>query len=210
MYPEFEELGVELPVTTRFVISLAAFITDKWYLAILLVGLFIAGIVASFKTKKGKSIFDKMILKVPIVSDLLRKTSAATTARTLSSLISAGVPITKALEVTSRVVGNVHFRAALQDVSKNVQKGEKLSFALSRYEHLYPPLVIQMIEVGEETGQTSEILLKLADFFEEEVSNVTENMASVIEPILMLIIGGVVGFFAISMVQPMYSMLGGV
>ena len=107
-------------------------------------------------------------------------------------------------------MGNVHFQDALLDAATQMKKGAKLSNILGKYENLYPVLVVQMIEVGEETGRTAEILEKLADFFEEEVTSITENLTSIIEPILMLIIGAVVGFFAISMIQPMYSLLGSV
>ena len=130
--------------------------------------------------------------------------------RTLGSLINSGVPFVTALEITSRVLGNINFREAIIKATEKVKKGKKLSESLHPYEGLFPSVVIQMIEVGEETGETSDILQKLAVFFEEEVTNATKNMASVVEPVLMLLIGGAVGFFAISMVQPMYSMLGAI
>jgi len=114
------------------------------------------------------------------------------------------------LEIVSGTLGNIYYREAILQAADKVRKGQKLSLALKPFGSIYPPIVFQMIEVGEETGETSAILSKLADFFEEEISNATKNLASVIEPILMLIIGGAIGFFAISMVQPMYSMLGGI
>ena len=119
-----------------------------------------------------------------------------------------GVPVVSALEITSRVLGNWYFREAIEVSSKEVQKGSKLSEVLKNYEHLYPVMIIQMIQVGEETGETTDILKKVAEFFEEEIDNVTKNLASIIEPVLMLVIGVVVGFFAISMFQPMYSLVG--
>jgi len=129
--------------------------------------------------------------------------------RTLSSLISSGVPIVRSLEVVSGTLGNVYFKEAINEAAKKVRGGEKLSDALKPYQNIYPLVVIQMIAVGEETGETSKILAQLSDFFEEEVGRATKNLASVIEPVIMLIIGAAVGFFAISMVQPIYSMLGG-
>ncbi len=114
------------------------------------------------------------------------------------------------MEVTSTTLGNFYFQKSILDSAEKVRKGSKLSEALKPYEKLYPPVFLQMIEVGEQTGETSTILSKLADFFEEEVSNATKNLSAVIEPILMLLIGAVVGFFAISMIQPIYSMLGAI
>ncbi len=159
------------------------------------------------KQEKTKKIIDILTLKIPIISSLIRKTNSASFTRTLSSLTASGVPIVRSLEIVSGTLGNIYFKRAITEVAEKVRKGEKLSEALKIYEDLYPPIVFQMIKVGEETGETAKILAKLADFFEEEVGNATKNLASVIEPILMLLIGGVVGFFAISMIQPMYSML---
>jgi len=206
----FKELEIELPLTTRIVIGIANFLTQKWYLVIVILFVLIFLFWQISKTKSGKKLFDFFTLKFPIISPIIKNTNSAYTVRTLGSLISAAVPLTQALEITSRTLGNVFYKTALQDVAEKVRKGEKMSATLKLYENIYPLTVIQMISVGEETGETSAILLKLADFYEEEVSNATKNLAAVIEPVLMLIIGAAVGFFAVSMVQPMYSMLGAI
>jgi len=205
----FEELNVELPATTKLVIGLGTFLVEKWYLVILFLVLFIFIFWRVLKTKKGKATLDALLLRVPIISPIIRKTNSASMIRTLSSLISSGVPIVRSLEVVSGTLGNVYFKESIREAAKKVRKGEKLSDALKPYQNIYPLIVIQMIAVGEETGETSNILSKLSDFFEEEVGRATKNLASVIEPVIMLIIGAAVGFFAISMVQPIYSMLGG-
>lgn len=206
----FAELDVDLPPATRFVIFLGNFLAEKWFLAIIAVLFFLILFRLILRTKIGKRTTDFLILRMPIISPIMKKTNSAYTVRTLSSLITSGVPITQSLEVVSGTLGNVYFQEAMIDVAEKVRKGSKLSDALRPYEGLYPSTVIQMIEVGEETGETSTILEKLADFFEDEVTNATKNLSSVIEPVLMLIIGGVVGFFAISMIQPIYSMLGAI
>ncbi|HEA84633.1 MAG TPA: type II secretion system F family protein [Candidatus Wildermuthbacteria bacterium] len=206
----FEDLNVSLPPTTQVIIGLGEFVSNFWYFAILILIVLVWVGYSLFRMPQVKRIFDTIILRTPIFGDIVRKVNAAFTARTLSSLISSGVPITRSLEITSHILGNVHFRDALLDAATQMKKGDKLSKILGKYENLYPVLVVQMIEVGEETGRTAEILEKLADFFEEEVTSITENLTSIIEPILMLIIGAVVGFFAISMIQPMYSLLGSV
>lgn len=204
----FKELGVELPPTTKLVIFIGTLLADFWYLIpLIILGLFFL-LRLILKTKKGKKAFDNLTLKIPIISSMVKKNNSASTIRTLSSLIGSGVPIVRSLEITSRTLGNIYFKEAISEVAKEVKKGAKLSESLNPYQKIYPSLIIQMIEVGEETGQTSDILQKLAEFFEEEVTNDTKNLLAIIEPVLMLIIGVAVGFFAISMIQPMYSMLG--
>ena len=203
----FDELDIELPLTTQIVVSLGTFLAEKWYLAILLVIVFLILTKTFLKTKVGKKLIDSLILRIPIISAIIKKTNSAYTTRTLSSLITAGVPIVRGLEIVSGTLSNFYFKTAMAEAAEKVKKGEKLSQALKPYNNIYPHLVLQMIEVGEETGETSNILEKLANFYEEEVTATTKNLASIIEPILMLIIGGAVGFFAISMIQPIYSML---
>ncbi|MDP2663902.1 MAG: type II secretion system F family protein [bacterium] len=206
----FEELEIELPLTTQVVIGIGTFLAEKWYLALIFLVAFVFLFWLVLKTKQGKKMVDMIFLKAPIISPLIKKTNSASTVRTLSSLIAAGVPIVRSLEIISGVLGNIYYRNAIATAAKKVRKGEKLSDALEGYQEIYPRIVFQMIRVGEETGETSKILEKLADFFEEEVGNATKNLTSVVEPVLMLIIGAAIGFFAISMVQPMYSMLGSI
>ena len=206
----FKELGVTLPPTTKFMIGLGEFLSHQWYIALLIFLAAAFALYRALKSKKGKWILDGLVLRAPLFSSFVQKINSAFFARTLSSLIGAGIPIVKSLEITSTVLNNGYFRKALMDAAEQVRKGAKLSQSLKSSGKLYPLVVLQMLQVGEETGQTGEILAKLADFFEEEVNAITKNFASIIEPALMLIMGGLVGFFAISMIQPMYSMLGSV
>jgi len=202
----FEELKIELPATTKLVIALGEFLAQRWYVLLGAIPLCIFLLRQVLKTKTGKKTSDSLLLKIPVFSPLIRKTNSAYMVRTLGSLLASGVPVVRSLEITSGALENFYFREAVAEAAKKVRGGGKISGALEDYP-IFPSLVIQMLEVGEETGETSNVLEKLADFFEEEVTNTTKNLAAVIEPVLMLIIGGVVGFFAISMVQPMYSML---
>ena len=204
----FSELGVELPLTTKIVIATGTFLSKFWFLLPVGILIFLFLLRVILKTKTGKLVFDTFVLKIPVISSIIKKTNSAHTVRTLSSLIAAGVPIVRSLEIVSGTLGNVHYRKAMSEAAERVKKGAKLAEILKRYENIYPTLVIQMIEVGEETGKTSDVLEKLAEFFEEEVANATKNLSAVIEPVLMLIVGAVVGFFAISMIQPIYSMMG--
>jgi len=203
----FSELNVELPFTTRVVIGVGEFLGKFWYFIPFGFFVLIFLLKIFLKTKVGKFIFSTIFLKIPIVSPIVKKTNSAHTVRTLSSLIAAGVPIVRSLEIVSGSLGNIYYKKALTEAAEKVKKGAKLAEVLKKYKDIYPNLVFQMIEVGEETGETSNILKKLAEFYEEEVANATQNLSAVIEPVLMLIIGAVVGFFAISMIQPIYSMM---
>ncbi len=204
----FEAMNVDLPASTQFIINLGDFLSNNILLSFfLLVALIIAFRILS-KTKKGKKGIDFLLLKTPFLSMVIKKTNSAHTARTLSSLLSSGVPIIRSLEIVSGNLSNSYHKEAINNSIETMKKGGKLSHALTPYSGLYSSLMIQMIEVGEETGQTSEVLSKVADFLEEEVFNITKNLSSTIEPVLMVVIGAAVGFFAISMLQPIYSMIG--
>ena len=206
----FEDLNIELPGTTKAVIALANFLVNQWYLALILIFLLLIGFSQLIKQEGVKKIIDKLILRVPVISKIIKDMNSAYMLRTLSSLIAAGTSFPRSLEITSGVVGNFYFKESMAEAARKVRKGKKLSEVLESYRDVYPLIVIQMVAIGEETGETSGILSKLADFFEEEVSNATKNLTSIIEPIIMLIIGGAIGFFAVSMIQPMYSMLGAI
>ncbi|MDP2930803.1 MAG: type II secretion system F family protein [bacterium] len=206
----FAELELTLPFTTRTVIWLGTFLKKYWYVAPFIVaGLFFL-IKALLRTKTGKRVIDKLVLKIPVISKLIRGMNSASFARTLSSLITAGVPLVRALEIIAGTFNNIYFKESLTSSQEQVKKGLKLFETLKPYSNLYLPIVIQMLEVGEETGETSQVLGQLATFLEEEISNSVKNIASLVEPLVMLVIGAAVGFFAISMIQPMYSMLEGI
>lgn len=203
------DLGVEIPLSTRIIIAMSNFISNYILWLLVAVALFGVGVWYGIKTPQGKKTFDTIVLKIPIFGPLINKFNTARFARTLSYLISSGVPIVHSLEITSRVLGNIHFRKAAEVAAEEVQKGKQIHDILGAFP-VFQPMVIQMIEVGEETGKISSMLLRLALFFEEEVSNTTKNLASIIEPILMVVIGTAVGLFAVSMLQPIYSSLGNI
>ena len=203
----FTELGVELPLTTRIVIFLGTFIAQKWYLFLLIIIIVLFLFRMALKSNRGKKILASFALKTPIISTLVKKTNTAIFARNISSLIMAGVSIVRSLEIISTTLGNLYFKEAVKETAEKVRKGEKMAQALKSYQNLFPSLVLEMIEIGEETGETSSILAKLADFYEEEVAVTSKNLSAVVEPLLMILIGATVAFFAISMIQPMYSML---
>ncbi|MFA5348842.1 MAG: type II secretion system F family protein [Candidatus Paceibacterota bacterium] len=201
-------LNVELPKLTKIVMGLGDFFAHKWYVlagAMIIISVFLTFLS---KKEKGKRIIHIVLLKIPFVKNLIKKINTAYASRTLGSLIKGGVPIVEALEISADSLGNYFYSQSLKFAAQEVKKGKKISESIEKFPHLYPPLFVQMIQVGEETGKTSDILSRLSDFLEEEVTNITQNLSSVIEPVLLLLIGGVIAFFAVSMMQPIYSMMG--
>lgn len=206
----FSSVDAELPATTQFIISLSDFLAVYWWTLLIIIPAFVFALVKISKTPWGGRGFAWMFLRAPVVKELSKKINNATFSRTLSSLINGGVPILEALKITSDTVTNVYYRESILEASTKVQKGNNLYEVLKTYPKLYTPLMLEMIEVGEESGKLSDLLQRVAEFYEAEVSDATDNMSSIIEPILMLVIGGVVGFFAVSIMQPIYGMLGNI
>ncbi|MEX0652135.1 MAG: type II secretion system F family protein [Candidatus Paceibacterota bacterium] len=202
----FEELGAELPKSTESIIAVSKFLQEQTLLAVLIPVIVGTLLFYAFRTQRGKRIFSYSILHVPIIGELVKEIQAARTARTLSSLLSSGVEIVTAISITSEVLQNPYYKEVLARAESDVQKGSPLSGAFTDNEHLYPILVGEMISVGEETGKLPNMLLRVAEFYETEVEQKTKDMSTIIEPFLMIIIGTFVGFFALSMISPIYSL----
>ncbi|MBI5644509.1 type II secretion system F family protein [Candidatus Kaiserbacteria bacterium] len=202
----FKEMGAELPRSTSIVIAISDFLVRHTYLAIILIVGSIAGIYAGMKTKMGHRIADFIFLHVPAIGGMVREVNAARTSRTLASLSTSGVDVITSLEITHDVVQNSYFQEVIAEAGVAVGAGQPLSATFARHEHLYPPFVGEMMAVGEETGQTADMLKRLALFYENEIDRKTKDMSTIIEPFLMVFIGGAVGFFAISMISPIYQL----
>lgn len=201
----FKELHADLPASTQFVIGLSDFLSEYTVFAIvLLVGL-VLGVYLGIKTTRGKRLLDLTLIHMPLLNEMVKEVNAARTARTLATLSSAGVDVLTGLEITREVVQNTYYQDVLASAGKNVGQGQPLSATFMRNEKLYPVFVGEMMSVGEETGQTAEMLKQLAEYYEAEVDRKTKNMSTIIEPFLMVFIGGAVGFFAISMITPIYQ-----
>ena len=204
----FQELNVELPASTKLVIFISTSLLES---GLIFLGLLAGSIYGFFRFKKtdwGKRRFDWLITKTPVIRGINQKFNSARTCRTLSSLISSGVDILEALSVTKGVVQNSLYQEVLETARSRIQKGESISKSFLGAENLYPPLVGEMMAVGEETGELSQMLLRLASFYENEVAIATKDLSTIIEPVLMILIGIVVGFFAIAMISPMYNLVG--
>ena len=203
----FRDMGVTLPASTRAIMAASDFLRNH---AIISVGLFFGGIIAIklfASTAVGKRFFDGLFIRMPIVGNILIKVNCARFSRIYSSLLKSGVSVVDSLSIVKKTLSNSYYKDALDDAISEIQKGVELSVVILRYPRIFPILVPQIIQVGEETGKTEMVLRRLAEFYEEEVNQITKNMSSIIEPVLMLMIGGGVGFFAVAMLTPMYSVM---
>ncbi len=202
----FVGLGVKLPLSTRIIIGISNFL--KNYLLFALGGVVVVGfgLVTAFRTIRGQRYYDWFSLHVPIIGQIVKQVNAARTARTLSSLLASGVEIVVAIGVTKEVIQNSFYKEVLDEIQATIQKGNQISEVFLAHEKLYPMFVGEMVAVGEETGKISDMLLGVANFYEDEVDQKTKDMSSVIEPFLMVFIGVAVGFFALAMIGPIYSL----
>jgi type IV pilus assembly protein PilC len=203
----FEGIGVELPLSTRILIYLSNFMVEHTIVVLSAVILIVASAVSFLRSSMGRNIMDVFFLKIPVVSEMVKEFESARTTRTLSSLLSSGVEIIIALDVTIDVLQNHLYKDALKKARAAIEKGEPMSAVFIENDHLYPLFVGEMITVGEETGKISEMLLGVANYYEEEVDQKTKNLSTIIEPVLMIIIGIGVGIFAVSMLAPTYSLV---
>lgn len=203
----FAGLNVELPLSTRVIIATSGFLVSHTLPVIgSILVLVLAGLIF-WRSSPGKRFIDAAMIHIPVLGELVKEIQSARTARTLSSLLSAGVPVVTALEVTEEVLPNHIYRAILSEGRSSIQKGEPLSSVFKRREKFYPPFVAEMTAVGEETGRLSEMLANVATYYEDEVDEKTKDLSAVIEPFLMIIVGGAVAIFAVSMLAPTYSLV---
>lgn len=205
----FKDLNTELPTSTKVIMWISDTLSNHFFLFFAGVIIAISAVVIGLRTKQGRKGFEYASLRLPIVGNLVRQSNAARTARTLSSLLSSGVDMLEAINITKDVLQNSYYKQTMALAADRVQKGIPLSSVFAESD-IYPLLVGDMIEVGEETGKLADMLLNLALFYENEVDEATKNMSTIIEPLLMVFIGASVGFFAISMISPMYSVMSNV
>lgn len=203
----FKEMHVPLPTLTKVIIAISDFLQNDLLIAILVLLGFSSFVWWFARTTIGNRSIAWVAIRLPIFGKLIQEFNSALVTRTMSSLISAGVDIVHAIEITEDVVSNVFYKETLERAKKGVQKGDPLSRVFLDHPEIYPVMVGDMMEVGEETGRLSEMLLKIAVFYEDEVDQATSDMSKLIEPILMVTIGVFVGIFAMAMISPMYSLM---
>jgi type IV pilus assembly protein PilC len=208
--PAFEDLfkgfGADLPSFTRMVIDLSVFVREQgWYISILIGASISAFFYFKKRSRAMRHWIDRMSLKMPIIGAILKKASIARYARTLSTMFAAGVPLVEALESVAGATGNIVYEKGVLEMRDEVSTGQRLQQAMENT-GLFPNMVIQMIAVGEESGSLDEMSSKVADFYEEDVDNAVDNLSSLLEPMIMAILGVLVGGLVVAMYLPIFKM----
>ncbi len=201
----FEDLETDLPAITKGVQAVSDFLINYWFIVVPVVVALIIGIVVFNKTDTGKHVIGKIALSIPAIKQLTVKTASAQMARTLSTLIGSGIPLVEAVDIASDVMGNVYFKEALKKAKDEIMIGQPLSRPLEEA-GIFPPMVYNMIRIGEETGRTEEMLEKLAEYYEEEVEAAVQTMMAALEPMIIIILAAIVGTIVAACLAPMLKM----
>jgi type IV pilus assembly protein PilC len=201
----FVDLGTELPAITKFYVALSDGLINYWFIVIPVIAAVIAGIIAFSKTDLGKHFFGMLALKIPILKNMTVKSAAAQMARTLGTLLGSGVSLVEATNIVSGIMGNVYFKEALKDAADQVSIGMPLSRPLEEC-GLFPPMVYHMLRIGEESGNTEEMLDKLADYYDEEVEMAVQSLMAAMEPMIIVVLAVVVGGLVAACMAPMLTM----
>jgi type II secretory pathway component PulF len=202
----FAESGGTLPLPTRMLIAVSGFFSSYWWAMIIGTGLIVAGAIWYFSTPDGKRAYDNFTLRIPLFGGIFQRLAVVRMVRSMKTLLDGGVDAVSALEVTADVVGNAVYREIILQTIREVRDGRPLSTVFLKHPKTVPPMVSQMFSVGEETGRLSEILERLANFYAREIDNLVGGLVTLIEPVIILIIGVVVGLMVAAIILPMYSM----
>jgi type IV pilus assembly protein PilC len=202
----FEGLGASLPLPTRITIAISNFIGAWWWLIFLMIGAAIFLLHRYHKTHNGRRQLDGLLLRVPVLGSVLRKIAVARFCRTLGTLVASGVPILDGLEITARTSGNAIVEDAIMATRRSVEEGKTIAEPLKGTD-VFPPMVVQMVAVGEQTGALETMLSKIADFYEDEVDEATANLLALLEPVMIMFLGVVIGGIVISMYMPMFDLI---
>lgn len=201
----FVQSGQELPGLTLWVIGVSNFFQHYWYVVLAIFTVVPVGLKMYYDTEDGRKVCDSIMIEVPVFGDLIRKSAIARFSRTLSTLLSSGVGIIEALQISAATTGNYVIEKALLDARDQVMRGKTLAEPLTKITY-FPNMVTQMISIGEQTGNIDQMLGKVADFYEDEVENATEAMTSMLEPILMVVLGSIVAVIVVAMYLPIFKM----
>jgi type IV pilus assembly protein PilC len=203
----FADMDAELPKPTQIVIGVSEFLQDYFLYGIVIIIFLVALYKRYRKTESGRLVTDRLFLRAPVLGNVIRKTAVARFTRTLGTLTSSGVPILQGLDITAKTSGNMVIQRALQATRKSISEGKNISIPLQE-SGVFPAMVVQLISVGEQTGRLAEMLEKIADFFDEEVETAVQAMTSLIEPVVIVFMGVVIGGLLIAMYLPMFDLIG--
>jgi type IV pilus assembly protein PilC len=206
----FAQSGLTLPLPTRILMAVSAFSVHYFYIIIILLVALLIFFIKFKQTILGKRILHKILLHLPILAKLIIKINLSKITRSLSSLLKTDIPVVKSFLITGGLVHNIYYQQALEDVAETLKTGASIHQCLEKYNNLFPRTVIQIVAVGEETGTLDKILAELAEFYEEDLDNTLQNLPSLLEPILILILGLTVGGIALAIMMPIFSLSQGV
>jgi type IV pilus assembly protein PilC len=201
----FTSFGSKLPAPTQLLVDISEFFQKSWYIMFGVIVSAIFAIRMAAKTEKGLLFLDGYMLKMPVFGDLVRKSAVARFARTLGTLLKSGVPILEALETVAKTSGNKVVESVILTARASIREGQGLTEPLKK-SGVFPPMVTQMVSVGEETGKIDEMLMRAADFYEEEVDTAVEGLSSIMEPIIIVFLGVTIGYIVVAMFMPMFDM----
>lgn len=205
--PIFSEAGVDLPVVSQIFLTVGNFISNWWLAILVALVVVVLLLVDYFRSDEGRVVLDEILLRLPVIGKLFRRVYVARFAEAISVLVKGGVPIAQAIEISSQTVGSFIYRDALREVAVKVRQGELFSQALEGNETYFPPLVSQMTAVGEKTGRLDKMLAKVYDFYSQEINGLVESLVELIQPILILFIGALVGLLFASILLPIYNLV---
>jgi type IV pilus assembly protein PilC len=212
IFPQFEEAlierEVEIPLLTKIILSFSKFLRENFLILILIFGALLIFILYYLRTEEGKKLFDRISLKIPLLGEILKQSLISRFAGNLSLLTSAGLSITETLEIVEEIVGNEVYKLAISKMKEGVKRGESISSISSFYPEIFPPLFTQMTLVGEKTGALSRCFLTISNFYRSEVEKSIDNFLTILEPLLIIILAGLVGILMFSVFLPLYRVIG--
>jgi type IV pilus assembly protein PilC len=204
--PIFAESNVEVPIITKILLGAGDFIANWWLAVLVLLGFFTFIFIDYFSTEEGRVVFDEFRVRTPVIGTLYKKLYVARFAESCAVLIRGGIPISQALEISGHTIGSIVYRDALHQVAEAVRGGQLMSQALAEYEYYFPPLVSQMVAVGESTGKLEALLSRISGFYTREVDDAVSSLVELIQPALMVVIGLMVGLLFVAILLPIYNL----
>lgn len=207
----FEDFEIELPITTKILLFFGKLVQNHGILLVIIAVVLMFSISFASRIEALKPFWHKLLLKLPLIGNFLSLAQLTTFTRNLGTLLSSGVPVTEAVETTANTLSNISFKNEVLLIKKSIEKGKNISEALDLHKHSnFPPVAIKMIGIGEKTGKLDETLVYLSDFFEEEIDNISKNLSTIIEPVLLITIGIAVAFVALAIISPIYELTGSI
>lgn len=201
----YSDGNAELPALTQFVMGISDFMVSKWFILVAIIVLLVFAFKAFLATKGGKRAWDGFILKIPIVNRSIRKVITSRFTRTLSTLLSSGVPLLSSLDMAGKVTGNSLVEEKIDGITEDIKKGSKLSSLIKKVD-VFPPMLISMVSIGEESGALEDMLERTSDFYDEELETALTKLVGLVEPVMILVMGVIIGFIVMSMLMPMFSL----